>query len=257
MTEAVSDIEAATESIARLSKLVFQYFESYRPAAERIVSQGNLACPDNAFLPQASGPLSDKTIILDAAYGGSEAGAAFSFPDGFTLLEKDVTLDVAFRLKDLLLEQGAMVYLTRCRDVSLSPMDRAAFANSMDADLFISIHLNGSDNPAKDGAEVDYFNRDGSVLANYLLGFYALPGLWDTLNASLSLPKQAVHQQDLDVLVFNRAPSAFTKSVFLTNLSEAAALQEPTDDDTSRRQEIARGHSLGILNYFKYFGDTD
>jgi len=152
--------------------------------------------------------------------------------------------------------------MTRCRDLFLPLLSRAAFSNSLAVDLFVSIHLNGAEDPGRDGTEVYYFSREGNILANYLLGFFALPGLWDTLNASLPLPNGMVREQDFDVqefeaFVFSRVPSALTKSVYLTNPSEASALREAEGKDASRRQGIAQGHLVGILNYFEYFVDTD
>ena len=80
-----------------------------------------------------------KTIAIDPGHGGRDPGAIG--PTGLT--EKEVTLDIARRLRDRLQKHSSYrILMTRDDDVSLSVKDRAEFANKMGADLFISIHVN-------------------------------------------------------------------------------------------------------------------
>jgi N-acetylmuramoyl-L-alanine amidase len=72
------------------------------------------------------------------------------------LQEKDLTLDLARRLKTLLERQGATVVLTRDDDRVLPLDDRTAIANHNRAILFISIHMNASKRKTAVGAET-YF----------------------------------------------------------------------------------------------------
>jgi len=91
-------------------------------------------------------------IVIDPGHGGVEVGAVG--PSG--LLEKDLTLDLARRLKALLERQGVTVVLTRDEDRVLPLDDRTAIANHNRAILFISIHLNASKRKSAVGAET-YF----------------------------------------------------------------------------------------------------
>ena len=99
-----------------------------------------------------------RTIVIDPGHGGDEAGAR----GASGLLEKDVTLDVARRLKASLEGRlGIRVLLTRDDD-RLVPLDeRASIANNNKADLFISLHANASPRPDARGAEVFYLSLDG------------------------------------------------------------------------------------------------
>jgi len=247
LTEGVPDPRAATKAIARLAQFVLYYFERYRPAAQRFAAAGNPACAENPFRPTAQGTLSGRTIVLDPGHGGSLPGATYRFADGFVLTEKAVNLDAALRLKELLTARGATVYLTRCHDVRLPVIDRPAFANGVGADLSVSIHVNKSPNPAKDGTELYYLSRDGHVLANYVMGSFTLPALWQTLSAGLALPNGGVHQREFDVLVYADAPAVLSESVFMSHPAEADALRAASG---WRREQIARGHLRGILGYF-------
>jgi N-acetylmuramoyl-L-alanine amidase len=91
-------------------------------------------------------------IVLDPGHGGVETGA--TGPSG--LREKDLTLDLARRLRTVLERQGATVVLTRDEDRVLPLDDRTAIANHNRAVLFISIHLNASKRKTAVGAET-YF----------------------------------------------------------------------------------------------------
>jgi N-acetylmuramoyl-L-alanine amidase len=88
-------------------------------------------------------------VVLDAGHGGKDTGAVG--PAG--ALEKDVTLDVARRARQILSAQGIDVLLTRDDDHFVSLEERTARANAFSADLFVSIHCNASDIHARRGIE--------------------------------------------------------------------------------------------------------
>jgi N-acetylmuramoyl-L-alanine amidase len=75
-------------------------------------------------------------ILIDAAHGGTDAGALLT-P---TAVEKDITLNVARRLKQELNTRGIQVQLLRDGDWTLSADQRATTANTGDAALYISVH---------------------------------------------------------------------------------------------------------------------
>ncbi len=84
-------------------------------------------------------PVGVHRIVLDPGHGGRDVGTVT--PDGH--YEKDIALDIALRLRELLrAQQGLEVLLTRESDAHVSLKDRARFANDAKADLFVSIHLN-------------------------------------------------------------------------------------------------------------------
>jgi len=82
--------------------------------------------------------LSVRKIVLDAGHGGAQAGAI----SDSGVSEKEITLDIALRLRRLLQDAQFEVLMTRETDVTLSLEDRVTFANGSGADLFVSIHVN-------------------------------------------------------------------------------------------------------------------
>lgn len=117
--------------------------------------------PAPASLPPAFAGASApalRTVVLDPGHGGDEHGARG--PAG--TLEKDVTLDVARRLKAAIEGRlGVRVLLTREEDRLVPYDERASIANNNKADLFISLHANASPRPDARGAEVFYLSLDG------------------------------------------------------------------------------------------------
>jgi N-acetylmuramoyl-L-alanine amidase len=78
------------------------------------------------------------TVVLDPGHGGEQEGAVSPQGD----LEKDLTLQIAQRLSQRLRKLGGRVVLTRTGDIDVPLVNRAAVANAMRADLFVSVHLN-------------------------------------------------------------------------------------------------------------------
>lgn len=96
-------------------------------------------------------------IVLDPGHGGKDPGAIG--PSG--VKEKDITLAVALKTKNLLEKErpDLQIVLTRQNDQFLGLVDRTAMANTLGADLFISIHCNASPNSAARGVETYYLDN--------------------------------------------------------------------------------------------------
>jgi N-acetylmuramoyl-L-alanine amidase len=140
------------------------------------------------------------TVVVDAGHGGEETGA--KGPSG--LLEKDVTLDVARRVKARLMsDDGTAVYLTRDDDRKVPLDDRTALANHEKADLFVSIHANSSRRDSARGSET------------YFLSYQATDddarALAALENDTLGIERGVTGQTGLDLVLWDLAQSAFLK----------------------------------------------
>ncbi len=100
-------------------------------------------------------------VVVDPGHGGKDPGTVS--PDG-RLKEKDVTLRVAELFKEILHQTHPKIsaVLTRDDDRYLSLGERAALANALDADLFISIHCNASTESSSRGIETYYLSPASS-----------------------------------------------------------------------------------------------
>lgn len=104
------------------------------PAAPRSQAAA-LAFPAPPHKPRE--PKAKKVIVIDPGHGGVDPGALGTSGT----YEKDVTLKVAFAMRDALEKAGRYkVILTRDRDIFLQLRERVAIARDAGADLFVSIH---------------------------------------------------------------------------------------------------------------------
>ena len=89
-------------------------------------------------------------VVIDPGHGGPDTGAIFK-EDGKSLNEKTLTLLIARDLARELIIRGHEAVLTRNDDREVLLSDRTAIANKLQADVFISIHLNSSHEKIKSG----------------------------------------------------------------------------------------------------------
>lgn len=118
-------------------------------------------------------PLLGKTIYLDAGHGGVDNGATVN-----NVHEKDLNLQIVYKLKETLTSAGATVLLTRKDDNDISSPNalyrkksdfdnRIKLINNSNADLYISIHQNIYQNKKYSGPQVFYV-KDNQKLAEIM-----------------------------------------------------------------------------------------
>jgi N-acetylmuramoyl-L-alanine amidase len=172
----------------------------------------------------------DGVIVIDAGHGGVDGGAN---RDG--LLEKNINLSLALKLKTHLEEKGYAVILTRDKDVSLDSLNnssssrhkrdliaRADIINAGSAQLFLSIHVNSlTSDPAENGSIVFYSRR-----------FMQSKALADFMQKQLNGIKIGSHNRKRQVPLFNRyyilgssnIPGVLIETAFITNHREKEML---------------------------------
>lgn len=110
-------------------------------------------------------------VVIDPGHGGSAPGATW-----FGSKEKDLNLNIALKLKNLLLKAGIQAILTREADTNVTLTDRPLVAINKNATLFVSIHHNASgaaknDLPLFHGIETYFFNAQEMLTQASLKNF--------------------------------------------------------------------------------------
>ena len=101
-------------------------------------------------------------VVLDPGHGGIDPGAVRGRTN-----EKDLMLDIALALRDVLLRTGqAEVVMTRDRDVFVSLPGRVGLAQQVEADAFVSLHADALSNGQARGATVYTLSDDASDAAS-------------------------------------------------------------------------------------------
>ncbi|WP_164848281.1 N-acetylmuramoyl-L-alanine amidase [Halobacteriovorax sp. HLS] len=110
---------------------------------------------------------SAKSILIDPGHGGEDCGAKGKYWVKKTLkivCEKDIALSIAKEAHKLI-SKNHNAYLTRSVDRTLTLEQRAALADKIKADIFISIHINGSTSRSSRGFETFYLdNHDDAAV---------------------------------------------------------------------------------------------
>lgn len=132
-----------------------------KPAAAKAPTPQKPGTPSAAVRPASSKSAPRPRVVIDAGHGGRDPGMVSRW-----LREKDVTLAVALRVRELLEARGVEVILTRTGDYHLSgskaaDLDaRSNLASAASVSAFISIHVNASSKPgSQGGVETYYFGR--------------------------------------------------------------------------------------------------
>lgn len=98
--------------------------------------------------------LTAKTIVIDPGHGGKDPGAFRSD----TRKERTIVLSISKKLREILTQRGYTVLMTRDTNRFIPLRERTAFAIQRKADLFLSIHANGSESPKARGIETYYLD---------------------------------------------------------------------------------------------------
>ena len=121
--------------------------------ASRLRDERRPAEPEGGSITEQLG-LGVHRVVIDPGHGGTDPGAIGR--TGAT--EKELTLALSRALATRLRESGYEVILTRDEDRTVSLQERTEFANSVDADLFVSMHVNSARNRKLRGFETYYLN---------------------------------------------------------------------------------------------------
>lgn len=133
------------------------------PPAEKIPKPAQPAGGGYSLARQLG--LGVRTIILDPGHGGTDPGCL----DPAGPKEKDLTLDIALKLKAILeAETDLAVVLTRETDIYVPLETRTIVANQRKADLFISIHVNATRLKTRKGVETFFLNFSPDPAVNEL-----------------------------------------------------------------------------------------
>ncbi|WP_035350887.1 N-acetylmuramoyl-L-alanine amidase CwlD [Fictibacillus gelatini] len=194
-------------------------------------------------------PLTGKIIIIDPGHGGMDGGAV---GDG-GVIEKDISLNIALKLRDYLQEAGALVIMTRETDRDLADDDtkrisarktedlrkRKEIINGSNGDLFVSIHLNAIPSPRWRGAQVFYHptGKEGEEVSKFIQ---------DEIKRNLENTDRLAKSIDgIYLLRTAKIPGTLVEVGFLSNPTERELLKTE-----HYQMQVAACIYQGILRYY-------
>lgn len=205
-----------------------------------------------------------KVIVIDPGHGISSynkqesiapnskttKNAFVSGTRGKNQTEEQLNLSVALKLKAALEDRGAIVHMTRTEhNCSVSNIDRATFANDLNADISVKIHADGSTNSSSYGTSMlvpggQYISDESIITKSITAGELILKEVTETAgskNNGISV------RNDLTGFNWSEVPVVLLEMGFMTNPEEDALLE--TDE---YQDKIV----LGILNGLELYFET-
>ena len=193
---------------------------------------------------RTGGGIKGKIITLDPGHGGSDPGAI----GASGLKEKQITLEISLRLKELLEKEGAKVYMTRTTDKDVyapNASDRAELqarvnvAEKHNSDLFLSLHINSSVNKNVGGFSSYYYPKTENDLK-------ISKAIQNKFAKNFGVDNLGVRQANFYVVKRCSMPATLLEMCFISNPKEEKLMK-----GRWFQKKTARLIVEGVENYFK------
>jgi N-acetylmuramoyl-L-alanine amidase len=175
-----------------------------------------------------SGPnLVGKTIVIDPGHGGGDDQGVV-VPDGpLRWTEADLVYDVASRLEGRLAAAGMRVHLTRgpYPAKAMSGAERAGLANSLGADLLISLHLDGNQNEVAEGVATYHYGTGSGLTST--VGERLANLVQREIVVRTGMQSCRIHAKTWELLRLTRMPAVRVDLGYLTSPADRDRLVNP------------------------------
>jgi N-acetylmuramoyl-L-alanine amidase len=244
----IREIRMGPKKTEDKSPAVRLVLELQKKQASTIFTDGNdlvlAVSPEAWALPlptyAGSGRLKGKIIVVDAGHGGKDVGAPAFFgtkekpTEG--PYEKDLVLEIAHRLAAVLKAEGATVTMTREDDTFIALKDRAALANKLKSDAFISLHCNSCEKPnTLCGTSVYYDHEPSKRFAELVQR---------ELIAALGTKDNNIRNANFAVIRRTEGPGILIETAFINHDEDRRKLQHPYF-----QERLARSAVDGLVQY--------
>ena len=216
------------------------------------VSFGSVAVSKMMTVNASSSQTINTTVIIDAGHGGPDGGT--SADDG--TLEKNINLQIALKLENILKSMGINTVMTRTEDISIHDesantirkkkisdlKNRLSIINNTDDSVFVSVHQNHFSESIYYGTQIFYSknNPESSVLANSIRQ--------SVISVLQKDNTREIKQSGTDIFLLHHAetPAVMVECGFLSNAEETAKLK-----DENYQRKLAFMIAIGICDYLR------
>jgi N-acetylmuramoyl-L-alanine amidase len=224
-------------------------FRALRQLARTVVGGKANELREYERLHHGGPTMAGKLVVIDPGHGGLDRGSTNGVLD-----EASVVDDIANRVEGRLAAAGALAYRTRGGEAaqglgSLDLVDRpppdaerGAFANAAEADLLVSVHVDGHQNPQCRGVSTYYY---GTANDRSLVGARLAELIQQEILCRTDLLDCRSHPKTWELLRRTRMPAVRIELGYLTNPGDAARLGRP-----EFRDELAEAIVVAIQRLF-------
>jgi N-acetylmuramoyl-L-alanine amidase len=200
-------------------------FRALRQLARTVIGGKANELREYDRLHQGGPTMAGKLVVIDPGHGGRDRGSTNGSLDEATIVD-----DIANRLEGRLAAAGAQAFRTRSGEGVLDDTDalerssdaeRGAFANAAEADLLVSLHIDGDLNPNCHGVSTYYY---GTVIDRSLVGARLAELIQQEVLARTDFLDCRSHPKSWELLRRTRMPAVRIELGYLTNPGDAARL---------------------------------
>ena len=184
---------------------------------------------ESAMLYHAGPALSGKRVVIDPGHGGTDTGVVAE--DGLlTWTESHLVYDLANRLEGRFSAIGVRADLTRGRDHERTGAERAALANTIDADLLISLHIDSNPNPLANGVATYHYGTGSGTSST--IGERLASLVQREIVARTGMLDCYTHAKTWEILRLTRMPAVQIELGYLSSPIDRPQLIDPAFRDT-------------------------
>ncbi|MGB8453869.1 MAG: N-acetylmuramoyl-L-alanine amidase [Anaerocolumna sp.] len=174
-------------------------------------------------------------VVLDAGHGGTDPGAMRKL-NGVTINEKDINFKIMYQLTQKYFNaEGSEIkaYYSRYDDTKVDLYERAAFADKVGADLFVSLHMNANNSSSPKGTEIYYTGSNKATTENGLNSKILANMFLNTIPYMIGTDKRYISDKSLAVCRANTVPAILVELGFMSNSSDLALMVDPDFQEQS------------------------
>lgn len=173
--------------------------------------------------------LYSKVVVIDPGHGGHDDGTT---SQNKIYKEKNVVLSIAYTyFRNYLNDEDLKVYWTRKDDTYPTLYERAAFPKKVDADIFISVHMNSFPKATPKGTEVFYSTRNNILQPNGLSSYTMASMFLKNITSTFSTFNRGVKTAAYVVTNMNTVPAVLLEYGFLSNEDDLAKFSKLENQD--------------------------
>jgi N-acetylmuramoyl-L-alanine amidase len=185
-------------------------------------------------------------VVLDSGHGGYDSGATNKGTK-----EKDLNYKIMYTLMKPYFSDNApdiKVYWTRTSDTYITLANRAAFAKKVNADVFISLHMNSASNASANGTEV-YYSVSNNSKSFHGITSKAMANLFkNQLIGDLGTKNRGTKTAGYYVLKYNTVPSILMELGFISGSTDYSKLTS-----SAFQKKAAKSIYTGIVSLFNKY----
>jgi N-acetylmuramoyl-L-alanine amidase len=178
-------------------------------------------------------------IMLDPGHGAFDQGAK-----SFGCEEKNLCLLTALHLKDILIDRGYRIEMTRTQDAFVSLEKRTEIANMSRCELFVSVHYNAA--RSQDASGIEVFYTEGSGGSRSAHSKRLAHSVLNRLVQETGAKSRGVKVGNFHVIRETKMPAILVEGGFMTHPVEGKLLTS-----LEYIHQIAEGIAEGVDRYVK------